>query len=163
MNIPHSYNVSGCCHPDIQDKDPGMCHVNLDQKNIIKTWPTFYLPAPRLNMWHLKVGLCKQTLFSSLPRHPLPVLNILMMDIMNLTVLNDLNLFMKLFIHKMNVYEPDDQSTWDWAIFYKNNAVWKAQSEFVFILLSGEPQDLPKNYKAWEFQQYIYGLGPALF
>ena len=72
------------------------------------------------------------------------------------------------------MYELDDKSTWDWAVFYKNDVLWKAHGETVvravlFILSSFRrvPRDPAKKlntgYKAWEFQQYIYGLGPTLF
>ena len=175
MNLPQNYTVSGCCHPDIQDKDLGVYRVNLDQKyrqnlaHLLSARTQAEYRARRL-----EVGLCKQTLFSGLPRQPLPVPNVFTMDIMHLTVLNDPDLFLKLFTGKMNVYEPDDKSTWDWAIFYKNNAVWKAHGEsvvravpFIPSSFGRAPRDPAKKlntgYKAWEFQQYIYGLGPTLF
>ena len=115
----------------------------------------------------------KQTLFSGLPHHPLPVPNLFTMDIMHLTVLNDPDLFLKLFTGRLNVYKPDDKSTWDWAVFYKNDTLWKSHGETVvravpFIPSSFRraPRDpfkkLNTGYKAWEFQQYIYGLGPTL-
>ena len=50
---------------------------------------------------------------------------------MHLTTLNDPDLFLKLFTGKLDVYEPDDRSTWDWAVFYKNNALWNAHGETV--------------------------------
>ena len=84
------------------------------------------------------------------------------------------DLFIKLFTGKINVYELDDKSTWDWVVFYKNDVLWKAHGGTVvravlFILSSfgRAPQDPAKKlntgYKAWEFQQYISGLGPTLF
>ncbi|KAH8981811.1 hypothetical protein EDB92DRAFT_1969673 [Lactarius akahatsu] len=122
----------------------------------------------------LEVGLCKQTLFSGLPHQPLPVPSIFPMDIMHLTTLNDPDLFLKLFTGKLNVYAPDNKSTWDWAIFYKNNALWNAHGEtvvravpFLPSSFGRAPRDPAKKlntgYKAWEFQQYLYGLGPTLF
>ena len=175
MNLPHNYTVSGCSHPDIQDKDLGVYHINLDQKycqNLAHLLSA--CTQAEYCVRCLEVGLCKQTLFSGLPHQPLPVPNIFTMDIMHLTVLNDPDLFLKLFTAKINVYESDNKSMWDWAIFYKNNAVWKAYGEFVvkavlFIPSSfgRAPRDPAKKlntgYKAWEFQQYIYGLGPTLF
>ena len=93
---------------------------------------------------------------------------------MHLTMLNDPNLFLKLFTGKLDVHKPDDRSTWGWAIFYQNDDVWKAHSKtavqavpFILSLFERAPWDLAKKlntgYKAWEFQQYIYSLGPMLF
>ena len=78
---------------------------------------------------------------SSLPHQPLLVPNIFTMDIMHLTVLNNPDLFVKLFTGRINAYEPDDKTTWDWAIFYKNDMLWKAHGGTVvrvvpFILSS---------------------------
>ena len=53
------------------------------------------------------------------------------MDIMHLLVLNDPDLFMKLFIGKLDVYQPDDQDTWDWAVFYKKDKLWCAHGSTV--------------------------------
>lgn len=75
---------------------------------------------------------------------------------------------------KLNVYQPDDKSMWDWAIFHKNDTIWKAHGESVVRALLFLPSSFRRvpwdpakkihtGYKAWEFQQYIYGLGPTLF
>ena len=95
------------------------------------------------------------------------------MDIMHLTVLNEPDLFLKLFTGKLDVYEPDDRDTWDWAVFYKNNALWTSHGETVTLAVpyipssfGCAPRDPTKKinlgYKAWEYQQYFYGLGPTL-
>ena len=57
------------------------------------------------------------------------------MDLMHLSILNDPNLFLKLFTGKIDCYEPDDWSMWDWAIFYRNSAVWNAHSETVAMVV----------------------------
>jgi len=46
--------------------------------------------------------------------------SIFTMDIMHLTVLNDPDLFLKLFTGKINIYPPDNKATWDWAVFFRN-------------------------------------------
>jgi hypothetical protein len=126
----------------------------------------------RLN-W-LATGLCKQTLFHGMLHQPIPVLNVFAMDIMHLSVLNDPDLILKLFTGKLDVCGPDDRADWDWAVFYQKPTLWKAHGESVaravqFLPLSfgRTPQDpakkLNSGYKAWEFQQYIYGMGPMLF
>ena len=175
MLIPHDYTVLGCDHPDVLDNDLAAHRNHLDhkyQQNLA------YLLAANtqtdFRIRRLEVGLCKQTLFSGLPCQPLLVPNVFTMDIMHLTVLNDPELFIKLFTGRLNVYEPDDRSTWDWAIFYKNDRLWKAHGEtvvravpFIPSSFGRAPRDPAKKlntgYKAWEFQQYIYGLGPTLF
>ena len=59
-------------------------------------------------------------------------------------------------------------------MFYKNNTLWKAHGKtvvravpFIPSSFGRAPRDPAKKlntgYKAWEFQQYIYGLGPTLF
>lgn len=96
------------------------------------------------------------------------------MDIMHLSVLNDPELFVKLFTGRLDVYDPDDWATWDWAIFYKNTRLWNAHGDsvaravpFIPSTFGRAPRDPAKKinsgYKAWEYQQYLYGLGPTLF
>ena len=122
----------------------------------------------------LEFGLCKQTLFSRLLCQLLSVLSIFTMDIMHLSVLNNPDLFMKLFTGKLDVFKPDNQATWDWAVFYKNNVLWSVQGETVTLSVPLLPSSfrcapwdpakkLNSGYKAWEYQQYLYGLGPTLF
>ena len=90
MLTPHNYTVLGCDHSDVLDNNLAAYRNHLNQKyqqnlDHLLTANT----QTEFRIWHLEVGLCKQTLFSSLPYQPLPVLNIFTMDIMHLTVLND--------------------------------------------------------------------------
>jgi hypothetical protein len=105
---------------------------------------------------------------------PTPVPSVFAMDIMHLSVLNDPDLLLKLFTGKLDVCEPDNRDDWDWAVFYWKPALWSAHRESVaravqflplsFGCASRDPsKKLNSGYKAWEFQQYIYGMGPALF
>ena len=132
MNHPYDYKVLGCCHPDISDDDlekfqediPGKYKANLN----------CLLAASTLSEYKslcLALGLCKQTIFSGLPCQPLPVPSIFTMDIMHLSVLNEPDLFLKLFTGKLDVYEPDDRKKWDWAIFYCRPRLWSAHGETV--------------------------------
>jgi hypothetical protein len=175
MNRPHNYSVSGCCHMDISDEDlekyqeglPSKYKQNLDCLLAGSTTLADY------RLLHLALGLCKQTLFSDLPCQPLPVPSLFTLDIMHLSVLNDPDLFLKLFTGKLDVYEPDDRADWDWAIFYGKPKLWSAHGKTVprsvpFIPSSFRhaPRDPSKKinsgYKAWEFQIYVYGLCPTL-
>ncbi len=175
MHQPDNYEVAGCSHPDIRNEDLSGCQIHLNQK--YKQNLEFLLCANtqgEYRTWRLAVGLCKQTLFNGLPHQPLPVPNIFTLDIMHLTVLNDPDLLLKLFTGKINAYELDDKSTWDWAVFYRKNTLWNAHGEtvvravpFIPSSFGRAPRDPAKKlntgYKAWEFQQYLYGLGPTLF
>jgi hypothetical protein len=174
MNHLDNYNVDRCCHPDISDDAleeyreglPGKYSKNL----------AYLLTASTLaDYWKmcLALGLCKQTIFSGLPCQPLPVPSLFTMDIMHLSVLNDPDLFIKLFTGKLDVYEPDDRGSWDWAIFYGKPTLWSAHSEtvtksvpFIPSCFGRAPRDPSKKinsgYKAWEFQLYVYGLCPTL-
>jgi hypothetical protein len=132
MHLPLHYMLAGSCHPDVKDTNLVQYRTCLSQKytqNLkyllsSKTQAEFYT-------WRLIMGLCKQTLFSGLPHQPLPVPNVFTMDIMHLTTLNDPDLLIKLFTGKLNVYEPDDRSTWDWAIFHCNTTLWNVHGKSV--------------------------------
>ena len=175
MSRPENYSVARSCHPDVTPADLGKYRRDLPRK--YKMNIHFLLGATTQRNFaarRLAVGLCKQTLFSGLPRQPLPVPNIFTMDLMHLSVLNDPDLFVKLFTGKLDCFEPDDRSTWDWAVFHQNPALWTVHGETVFRCIpylpssfGRAPRDPAKRinsgYKAWEYQQYIYGLGPTLF
>jgi hypothetical protein len=132
MTRPNDYDVAGCTHPDVCTEDLGVYRSELPRK--YRQNLEYLLSATTQGDYRarrLAVGLCKQALFSGLPRQPLPVPSMFTMDIMHLTALNDPDLVLKLFTGKLDVFEPDDRSTWDWAIFYKNNALWNAHGETV--------------------------------
>ena len=175
MNKPSICTVPECSHADVSADDlvsyrqglPGKYSDNIKCLLASDTQKTF-------RERRLEFGLCKQTLFSGLPRQLLRVPSIFTMDIMHLSVLNDPDLFMKLFTGKLDVFEPDNRDTWDWAVFYKNNVLWSAHGESVSLSVpflpssfGRAPRDpakrLNSGYKAWEFQMYLYGLGPTLF
>ena len=175
MNRPVNYNIQGCNHPDISNKDLEEYRSGLPRKyneNI-----KFLLEANTqadFKMRRLESGLCRQTLFSGLPHQPIPVPSNLTMDIMHLTTLNDPDLLIKLFTGKLDVYDPDDRTTWDWAVFYRNKRLWEGHGEtvaqatpYIPSSFGRAPRDPAKRinsgYKAWEYQIYVYGLGPALF
>ena len=175
MTRPHNYVVPGCAHPDVLAEDLIAYRSDLPRKYTQNL--EYLLSATTLRDYRarrLALGLCKQALFNGLPHQQLPVPSVFTLDIMHLTTLNDPDLFVKLFTGKIDVYEPDGRSTWDWAVFYKNNALWNAHGEtvaravpFIPSSFGRAPRDPAKKintgYKAWEYQQYIYGLGPTLF
>ena len=144
MNLPDNYNINGCCHPDVSDKDlksfreglPKKYKENLSCLLAVNTQTDFKALC-------LALGLTKQMIFSGLLCQLLPVPSLFTMDIMHLSVLNNPNLFIKLFTGELNVYEPDDKADWDWAIFYCRLSLWNTHSETImqsvlFIPLSFE-------------------------
>ena len=174
MNRPDDYEVDGCDHPDVSDGDlerfreglPEKYRQNIDCLLTATTQADF-------KILRLALGLSKQTIFSGLLCQPLPVPSLFTMDIMHLSVLNDPDLFIKLFTGKLDVYEPDNMADWDWAIFYHRPKLWTAHGETIsrsvpFIPSSfgraprGPSKKLNLGYKAWEFQLYMYGLCPTL-
>ena len=175
MTLPHNYDILGCTHPDILADDLHVYRSELPRKY---TENLKHLLAANSQAEYkarrLQVGLCKQTLFYGLPHQPLPVPSVFTMDIMHLSVLNDPDLLLKLFLGKLDVCEPDNRENWDWAVFYRKPALWNAHGEtvaravpFLPSSFGRAPRDpakkLNSGYKAWEFQQYLYGLGPTLF
>src|SRR6266404_4276510 len=175
MNCPIDYAVANCVHPDVTDDDLAECRDQLPVKYAQNI--NFLLGARTqadYRQRQLDLGLCKQTLFSGLPLQLLPVPSNFTMDIMHLSVLNHPDLFIKLFTSKLDVYEPDDRQDWDWAVFYRNNALWEAHGETVDLCSSYIPsafgctpcnpaKKINTGYKAWEYQLYFYGLCPALY
>ena len=122
------------------------------------------------NKYCLQTGLCKPTLFSGLIILGVP--GIFTMDLMHLSVLNDPDLLLGLWQGTIKCYPPDDISTWNWAVL-NDKKIWQAHSDSIeaaipFIPLSfghapcNPAKKINSGYKAWEFQLYIYGLGPVL-
>ncbi|KAF9463667.1 hypothetical protein BDZ94DRAFT_1258256, partial [Collybia nuda] len=93
------------------------------------------------------------------------------MDIMHLVSLNDPDLLLGLWRGTVKVYAPDTRDNWDWLVLV--GKVWDAHGRTVELLTPYIPSSFgraPRNpatkgntgYKAWEYQLYFYGLGPAL-
>ena len=171
MSKPHSYAIPGCSHDDITFKDLESFRQNTSatyERNL-----RVLLSARNLaqyNKYRLQTGLCKPTLFSGL--RTLGVPGIFTMDLMHLSVLNDPDLLLGLWRGTIKHYPPDDISTWDWAVL-KDKKIWRAHGDSIEAATSFIPSSFgraPRNpaekinsgYKAWEFQLYIYGLGPVL-
>jgi hypothetical protein len=132
MNCPDDYDVDGCCHQGISDEDLEKFQVDLPGE-YVQNLQCLLAASTQANykIQHLAVGLCKQTIFSGLPSHPLAVPSLFTMDIMHLSVLNEPDLFFKLFTGKINIYQPDNRADWDWAIFYPKPALWSAHGETI--------------------------------
>jgi len=90
---------------------------------------------------------------------------------MHLGVLNISDLMISLWRGTMDCTRPDNKATWDWAVL--RGEVWQQHGKAVADCLHYLPSSFdrpPRNiadkltsgYKAWEFLQYLYGLGPGL-
>ena len=171
MSKPDSYTIPGCSHEDVTFED-----LQNFRENISATYERnlrLLLSARTLtqyNKYRLQTGLCKPTLFSGLITLGVP--GIFTMDLMHLSVLNDPDLLLGLWRGTIKLYQPDDISTWDWCVL-KDKKTWKAHGNSIEAAIPFIPSSFgraPRNpaekinsgYKAWEFQLYIYGLGPVL-
>jgi len=90
---------------------------------------------------------------------------------MHLGALNISDLMISLWWGTMDCTWPDDKATWDWAIL--QGEVWQQHGKAIADCLHYLPSSfdrppcniadkLTSGYKAWEFLQYLYGLGPGL-
>jgi hypothetical protein len=115
-------------------------------------------------------GIGKPSIFSGIPR-TLPLPTCFPGDLMHQPLINLAALFLDLWCARAGAREFD-RSPWPWAVLTGN--VWKAHGRVVsdatkFLPTSfGRPPRNPQEkvssgYKAWEFLNYIYGLGPGVF
>jgi hypothetical protein len=171
MLKPDSYTIPGCSHDDVTFKD-----LQTFRQSISATYERnlrLLLSARNLaqyNKYRLQTGLCKPTLFSGVITLGVP--GIFTMDLMHLSVLNDPDLLLGLWRGTIKCYPPDDISAWNWVVL-KDKKIWQAHGDSIEAATPFIPSSFgraPRNpaekinsgYKAWEFQLYIYGLGPVL-
>ena len=171
MLKPDNYDVAGCDHDDITFSDLKRYQQDISvryRRNLQRL-----LGAVNLSQYkdhRLETGLCKQTILSGL-REGLGIPNIFPLDIMHLINLNDPDLFLGLWRGTIKVYPPDRLELWDWRVLV--GEVWQAHGKTVALATPFIPSSFgraPRNpaekinsgYKAWEFQIYLLGLGPAL-
>jgi hypothetical protein len=171
MSKPNSYAIPRCSHKDVTFKD-----LQTYRQDITATYERnlrLLLSARNLtqyNKYHLRTGLCKPTLFSGLLTLGIP--GIFTMDLMHLSVLNNPDLLLGLWRGTIKHYPPNDMITWDWVVL-KDKKVWQAHGDSIEAVIPFIPssfgrapcnlaEKINSGYKAWEFQLYIYGLGPVL-
>lgn len=172
MLKPDAYDVAGCDHDDILLSDLRQYQQGISARyhdNLIKL-----LRAENLTQFkdrRLETGLCKQTIFSGLHKS-LGIPSAFPLDIMHLINLNDPDLLLGLWRGTIKVYPPDNLELWTWRTLVGD--VWRAHGKSVALATHFIPSSFgrtPRNpaekinsgYKAWEFQIYLIGLGPALF
>ncbi|KAG1818507.1 uncharacterized protein BJ212DRAFT_1479517 [Suillus subaureus] len=82
------------------------------------------------------------------------------------------DLLLSLWRGTIDYTPPDHPSTWEWAVFRDAN-LWQGHGQAVTDAAQHLPgsfdrkpcnptQKINTGYKTWEFQMYIFGLGPAL-
>ena len=156
---PHDYRLEGCCHPDISDDDlkeedlPSKYKANLD-----------HLLAASMLSEHkslcVAVGLlCKQTIFSGLPCQPLPISSLFTMDMMHLPVLNEPDLFIKVFtgnLMSMSQFLLTGKTGTGWSSMADPGSgvhMVKLSQDLCLIFNSG--------YKVWEFSDIAMSMDSA--
>ena len=172
MIKPDAYEVTGCDHDDITFSDLKRYREGVSARyndNLQRL-----LGAENQTQYkdrRLETGLCKQTILSGL-RSGLGIPNIFPLDIMHLVNLNDPDLLLGLWRGTMKIYPPDKIELWNWRVLVGD--IWQAHGKTVALATPFIPSSFgraPRNpaekinsgYKAWEFQIYLIGLGPALF
>jgi hypothetical protein len=168
--IPHHYNLAGSSHPDISVYELHDPDVTEYFNNLLKL-----VVAPSTCQYHklrTETRITKPSLLLGLPPScTLGIPNCLTPDIMHLAQLLS-NLLLSLWCSTMDHTHPDHVSTWPWAIFHSVET-WETHGEAVPDAaqhLPGSFDCKPRNpakkisscYKTWEYQVYIFGLGPAL-
>lgn len=168
--IPHHYAIAGSNHPDVsvyELHDPDLTEY-FD--NLLKL-----VAAPNTRQYRklrTDTGITKPSLLLGLhPSCTLGIPNCLTPDIMHLAQLLS-DLLLSLWHGTMDHTFPDHVSMWPWAIF-RDAETWETHGEAVSTAaqhLPGSFDRKPRNpaekissgYKTWEYQVYIFGLGPAL-
>ena len=167
---PLSYDVIGSNHADIDPKHLPIGQSAEYQKalNVVLSSrnPTKHLENRR------DTGITKPSIFSGFPaEHTYALPNSFGSDLMHLVSLNIPDLLLGLWRGTIKCDPADDKQSWDWKVLVGNT--WKIHGKEVADAtpyLPGSFDRPPRNpaekisssYKAWEFLNYIFGLGPGL-
>lgn len=170
--IPNDYSVIDCRHADFNFRDfdfqllPTVYQGNLD--TIISSMDqNDYEKNRKLT------GLSKPSILSGLnPTCMLPIPLCFTVDIMHLFCLNIGDLFIPLWRGTFKSDKNDDKTTWDWATL--TGDIWLNHGQLVASTTQYFPSSFhrpPRNpaekissgYKATEYYQYLFGLGPGFF
>ena len=167
---PRGYDVEGSSHPDVDIRFIQEASREEYEKNL-----TTLVTSPsdaQYRARRLETGISKPSIFSGLdPSSTLSLPKSAGSDIMHLGALNLSDLMISLWRGTIDCTRPDDKLTWDWAVL--RGEAWQQHGKAVADCLHYLPSSFdrpPRNiadkltsgYKAWEFLQYLYGLGPGL-
>ena len=167
---PHGFN-----------NHPTSAHSDLDINNLPVPDPIRYKRA----LFHIigsqsdrdfekrrfSTGLVKPSILSGIPR-TLPLPTCFPGDLMHQPIINMAALLFDLWCARSDARKYDPHSHWPWAVL--RGDVWDAHGIVVAQAAKHLPTSFgrtPRNprekissgYKAWEFLNYIYGLGPGVF
>ncbi|TFK49607.1 hypothetical protein OE88DRAFT_1736611 [Heliocybe sulcata] len=159
--------VAGSDFPDLPLGPPNPTKEEYDRNlALLKTAnnPSHYKDL------RLQTGICKPTIFSGISRS-FGSPKVFGVDIMHLPALNIPDLLIPLW-HGTLKCPGEDKRTWDWAVLQGN--VWTRHGDDVAAVRPYLPTSFgraPRNpiekissgYKAIEYINYIYGIGPGLF
>lgn len=172
---PMNYTIEGCDFPDIPWGEPAE-PPDVKEKRYLDNLA--YLLASRnqreYQLRRLTTGIAKPSLLTALPRtHRLGFPNCCPGDIMHLASLNLTEVYWGLWCGTIKSAPTDDKRTWDWYTLDPDGDVWKAHgaqvaaaTQHIPSSFGRPPRDPAKkmnsSYKAVEWQNYAYGLAPAM-
>lgn len=168
---PRDYDVEGSSHPDVDIRY--LREASCEQYNENLRILVASLNQAQYRDRRLKTGISKPSIFSGIdPFSTLGLPKSAGSDIMHLGALNISDLMISLWRGTIDCTRPDEKKHWNWAVFQEGEA-WKLHGKAVADCLHYLPSSFdrpPRNiaekltsgYKAWEFLQYLYGLGPGL-
>ena len=166
------YRVMGCDHDDVDitsiSTDNSVSNYYAGLSLISRSRGDAQYKRDRL-----ETGVAKPSLFLGLPPgRILPLPRIFPTDIMHLASLNLTDIMLSLWRGELEAILPDSKSNWEWRVLHGD--VWRAHGKAVADAKPYFPGSFdrpPRNiaekinsgYKAREYQNYFYGLGPGLF
>lgn len=173
LNLPDSYSIQGCDHPDI---DLGSWSSDSSQTRYSNAVMALKhaRPGNEYERGRKKSGFSRPSIFSGIPCVPFGVPDLFPLDGMHLFTLNIPELFISLWrgaTPKIRCYPGDDKASWDWAVLKEN--IWLEHGKRVDLLrpyLPSSYEQPPRNpvtkinsgYKASEYLTYFYGYLPCL-
>jgi hypothetical protein len=177
LSKPLDYVMNGCDHETIPINKPFLPSERLYRENLTKMLAVSTEREFRAR--RLQTGIAKPSIFIGLEQNRmLGIVRGTPLDMMHLISLNISDLLLGLIRADIDVDRHDDVNTWDWAIFKKGNPLsekaWKDHGRMVaeakpFLPTSFDrpPRDpslkLNSGYKAWEFLNYMFVIGPGVF
>jgi len=168
---PLDYEVPGCDHPDI---DP--YHLSAGKPAEYNEALNTLVQSTNQTQYQKNrrsTGISKPSIFSGFPStHTHAVPGCFGSDLMHLVSLNIPDLLLGLWRGTIECDRTDDKESWEWMVL--TGDTWKTHGQQVVNAtpyLPGSFDRTPRNpaekissgYKAWEYLNYIYGLGPGLF
>lgn len=168
-----NYHVSGSDHPDVNIYTIKTHKSSeLYQKHLAVV--TASITDAQFRERRRETGIAKPSIFLGLPaEHILGLPKCFPLDIMHLISLNLSDLLLHLWRGTLQCDRDfDNVESWDWAML--QGETWRLHGAIVEntrIFLPTSFDRAPRNpaekinskYKAWEFLNYVYALGPGLF